>query len=312
MQVQEGYVSGFKTLFLEIDNVILGVALEIGPRILYLAPKDNPELNLFGVVPNFAIETPEGVWRIYGGHRLWVAPESMPRAYSLDDKPVTVSIENNGITIAGNPELQNSVQKFIKVSKSDIGVEVVHEIKNIGRWSIEFSCWAISLMKVGGFAIVPIKPRCVEQVFEDRCLLPDRVLALWPYTKLSDRRLILMDNYVVVKQDPQTTYPLKIGVNANPRWTAYYVDGYLFVKVLDDVEGTYPDYGSVVEVYTNNKFLELESLGPIRRIEPGGINRHREVWKVVKVGRLEPVEEDISKIESIVLKNLKLDPSKLS
>ncbi len=302
MHVWEGSVSGYKTMFLEINNMILGVALEIGPRIIYLAPKDNPELNLFGVVPDFAVETPEGVWRIYGGHRLWVAPESLPRAYSLDNKSITVSLEDEGATVVGNPEPQNSVQKFIKIRKSDIGVEVVHEIKNIGRWSIEFSCWAISLMKIGGFAVVPMKPRCVEQVFEDRCLLPDRVLALWPYTKLSDRRLILMDNYVVVKQDPQTTYPLKIGVNANPRWAAYYVDGYLFVKELNGVEGVYPDYGSMVEVYTNDKFLELESLGPIRRIEPGSVNRHKETWRVIKVGHLEPVEEDIIRIESIIVK----------
>lgn len=303
MRAWEGSVGGLKTMFLEINNMILGIALEIGPRILYLAPKDNPELNLFGVVPDFAVETPEGVWRIYGGHRLWVAPESLPRSYSLDNKPIILSLENDGATITGNPEPQNSVQKFIRVRKSDSGVEIIHEVKNIGRWAIEFACWAISLMKIGGFAVVPIKPRCVEQVFEDRCLLPDRVLALWPYTKLSDRRLILMDNYVVVKQDPKTAYPLKIGVNANPRWAAYYVDGYLFVKVLDDVEGMYPDYGSVVEVYTNDKFLELESLGLIRKIEPGNINRHREIWRVVKVGYLEPKEDDISKIESIALKS---------
>ena len=59
------------------------------------------------------------------------------------------------------------------------------------------------------------------------------------------------------------------------------------------MEATYPDFGSTVEIYTNNLFLELETLGPLRRIEPGEVNRHAELWKVIKVGLLAMTEKDV-------------------
>jgi hypothetical protein len=139
-------------------------------------------------------------------------------------------------------------------------------------------------------------------------LLPDRVISLWPYTSLNDKRLVFGEHYIFVKQDPSIEKPLKIGVKANPSWAAYYVNGLLFIKAFKAVEATYPDFGSTVEVYTNNLFLELETLGPLRRIEPGEVNRHVELWKVVKVGPLaiteKDVEEKVLPIVNNILKSL--------
>jgi hypothetical protein len=158
-------------------------------------------------------------------------------------------------------------------------------------------------MKVNGFAIIPIKPRCVDE----KCLLPDRSLALWPYTKLTDKRLVIEDNYLFVKQDPKTEKPFKIGVKANPNWAAYYVENFLFIKIFRAEEAIYPDFNSLVEVYTNNLFLELETLGPLRRVEPGDINRHREIWSIAKIGPLTMTEKDVEeKVAPIVSELLKL------
>ncbi|MCI4437702.1 MAG: hypothetical protein JHC33_12920, partial [Ignisphaera sp.] len=124
----------------------------------------------------------------------------------------------------------------------------------------------------------------------------------------NDKRLVFGEHYIFVKQDPGIEKPLKIGVKANPSWVAYYVDGFLFIKAFKSMEATYPDFGSTVEVYTNNLFLELEALGPLRRIEPGEVNRHVELWKVVKVGPLtiaeKEVEEKVLPIANDMLKSL--------
>ncbi|MCD6509691.1 MAG: hypothetical protein J7L11_04790 [Thermoprotei archaeon] len=297
--IREGTVEGFKAKIVRMGDLIIGIPVEIGPRILYLAHKDDSDINLFGVIPEFAIDTPEGKWKIYGGHRLWVSPEAMPRSYSLDDKPVDVRIRGGEVIIEGNPEPENFIRKRITIRPRSDGnsVEVIHEIENIGRWPIEFACWAISLMKKDGFAIAPIKPKRVDE----RGLLPDRVITLWPYTDLKDERLILSTNYVFMRQDPKIRDPIKIGVKANPPWAAYWTSGYLFVKKIKYEEGaTYPDFQSSIEIYTNNLFLELETLGPLRKIDPGEVNRHTEIWKVSKVGELEPSEEAIGRVKDVI------------
>lgn len=299
---EEKVVDKFRLRVFYINDLVIGVPLDFGPRILYLAPRSRPELNLFGVVPDFGVDTGEGFWRIYGGHRLWVSPEAMPRSYSLDDRSISIKIEDNTISIAGNPEPQNSVQKNITIRPStDGGVEVIHSITNIGRWPIEFSCWALSVMRRGGFAVLPIRPKPID----GRGLLPDRVISIWPYTKLTDKRLILSDNYIFIVQDPSIEKPLKIGVRVNPPWIGYFVEGYAFIKIFKYEEAPYPDFNVSAEVYTNNLFLELETVGPLRKVEPGSINTHKEIWKVVEVGDLKPAEDDIvNKLEKKLSNNI--------
>ncbi|MEM2960208.1 MAG: hypothetical protein QXU67_01245, partial [Candidatus Bathyarchaeia archaeon] len=90
MRVEEKTIEGFRVKILSIGDMLLGVACDIGPRILYLASAEKPELNLFGILPNAGVETSDGFWRIYGGHRLWSSPEAKPRSYSLDNQPVKI------------------------------------------------------------------------------------------------------------------------------------------------------------------------------------------------------------------------------
>ena len=71
MKVEERKVDGYKTKMVQINNITIGIATEIGPRILYLASNEKPKFNLFGVHPEMETQTPEGFWKIYGGHRLW-------------------------------------------------------------------------------------------------------------------------------------------------------------------------------------------------------------------------------------------------
>ncbi len=290
MNLVEGRVNGFRIVFAYFDDMVLGIATEIGPRILYLGLKGKPNLNFFGVLPDAGRETPEGFWRIYGGHRLWTSPEALPRSYSLDDKPVKVEFLDGEVRIYGNPEPENSVRKEIYIRRADGGgVEVIHRIVNIGRWPIKLSCWALSVMRKDGFAILPIEPCKVDK----EGLLPDRRISLWPYTHLTDPRLKLSDRYIFVRQDPSIPTPFKIGVRANPTWVAYWVEGHVFVKIFEDREGEYPDYGCNAEVYTNADMLELETLSPLIEIDSLEVAEHKEVWKLSEVGLMKPEVMDV-------------------
>jgi len=298
MIVEERTIEGFRVKMISINDIILGVACDIGPRILYLASAKKSELNLFGILPDAGVQTPEGFWRIYGGHRLWSSPEAKPRSYSLDDQPVRIDIENNSLTIYGNPEEKNSIQKEITIKANpDGGVRVIHKIRNIGRWPIKLACWALSVMRKNGFAIIPIKPMKVDP----EGLLPDRHVSIWPYTNIADKRLTLAGEYIFVKQDPKANLPLKIGANANPPWTAYWVEGMLFLKQFSQMEGEYPDFGCSVEVYTNPDMLELETLSPLKKIDPSDIIQHDEIWKIFNVGKIGMKPENIrEKIEPLI------------
>jgi hypothetical protein len=55
----------------------------------------------------------------------------------------------------------------------------------------------------------------------------------------------------------------------------------LFVKRFDaSADVQYPDQGFNAEIYCNDQFIELESLGPVEPIEPGQTVRHSELWEV--------------------------------
>ena len=74
-----------------IDGAEITVATEVGPRILGI--KRPGGANLFAELPGIVIETDDGPFSFYGGHRLWRAPEVAATTYLPDDDPVTVSSE---------------------------------------------------------------------------------------------------------------------------------------------------------------------------------------------------------------------------
>lgn len=77
--------------------------------------------------------------------------------------------------------------------------------------------------------------------------------------------------------------PQKIGIANKQGWAGYLKDKTLFIKRTEYKEGAlYPDYGSSMETYTADAFMEIETLGPIERLEPNGVAEHIEHWSLFK------------------------------
>ncbi len=291
--MKEKKVGELKVKELCINDVIIGIATDVGPRILFAADKKKPDFNFFGHLPEAGEETPNGYWRMYGGHRLWVSPEEMPRTYSMDDKPIKIEKTKDGVLIVGNPEKENSVQKEIEIKPHlKGGLEVIHRIKNIGKSPIIFACWALSVMRREGFAIIPFNAG-------QRGFLPDRRMVIWPYTNFTDKRLMLQDEYIFVQQNPSAKQPIKIGTIVHPSWLAYYINDSVFVKTFSREEGEYPDFGCNIEIYTNADFLELETLSPLKTVKPSESIQHMEIWNIFNVGSLKP---DSKSVENKLIK----------
>lgn len=281
METWEESYEGHRLLKARIGALIVGVALDIGPRILWLSHVEKPGVNVFGYAGNVELATEDGVWRLYGGHRLWVAPEKKPRSYSIDDKPVNIRITLDELIVEGPIEQKNCVKKIFRVRPGSYPYEIIihHEVVNICRWPIRFANWAITVMRPGGVAYIPFKPACVDR----DCLLPDRVVVFWSYTDPRDPRLVYGSDFIVVKHDPGLRKPFKIGVKGHEAVVKYTVEGLEFAKesLLENAE--YPDLGSNIEVYANAEIVELETLGPLRTVGEGEINIHVEKWRLVPV-----------------------------
>ncbi len=283
------------------DRVQLLVLTEVGPRILFFGFLG--EENEFHEIPEHSGERADQTFRVYGGHRLWVSPET-PRTYYPDNLPVVVEKQHDAFIFTAPPESMptgTGLQKEIEIKLADTGarVTVTHRIRNIGRKSTEMAPWALSVMAGAGKAILPLPPRAPMSA--DR-LLPEGILALWPYTDLADPRWKIGTKYMQLQQTSNCAGPFKEqmgGIFNSSGWGAYFRRGHLFIKKAEvEKNARYPDFGCNFELYTDTHSLEFETLGPLRKLNPGETAEHIERWWLFK--NIESGDSE-SWIDSIIL-----------
>lgn len=173
------------------------IATDIGLRILRFGFIG--EQNILHLEPLQLGATGGDDWRIYGGHRLWHAPEAMPRSYCPDNDPVQFIPIENGVTIIQPTEKTTGIQKEmdITLSYNRNYVTVVHRLTNRNLWAVELAPWALSVLSPGGMAVVPQEPFGSA----DECLVPVRAVALWPFTRIGDPRWTWGDKYIFARHD---------------------------------------------------------------------------------------------------------------
>jgi hypothetical protein len=252
------------------------VTTDVGPRVIRYGFCG--EENILGELPDDLLETELGQFKPWGGHRLWIAPESMPDSYAPDNSEVEHQVEGSDtIRLRRSPEPRTRIQKemIITLDAEGSGITIRHKIINRNLTAIDAAPWALTIMRGGGEAILPQEPYRSH----DEYLLPARPLVLWHYTDLTDPRWSIGRNYIRLRTDATLSEPQKIGIMNKQGWAAYHHHQTLFVKRFDYEEGaSYPDYGSNNEVYTAGSFIEVETLGPLRRLEPGMAAEHVERW----------------------------------
>lgn len=263
------------------ERAELLLSTSFGPRIVRYALAGG-ENALAEISPaGQAKPTPFGDdWHIYGGHRLWHAPEHPVRTYWPDNQPVKHETHGNTVTLTQPVEPNTHLEKQMAVTLDPVGarVTIVHRITNRGAFDVELALWALSVMPAGGRAIFPNAPF----VPHPEGLLPARPFVLWPYTKLNDARWTFGDRYFQLRQDPSRTDPQKLGFYCAEGWVAYARGDLVFVKTYEPAPGPHADLGCNTETFTNELFLELETLGPLVKIPPGGYSEHTERWSLFR------------------------------
>lgn len=254
-----------------------------GPRVVRLQAGGGE--NLFVEMPGRAWSTPQGVYRIRGGHRLWHAPEAYPRSYQPDNAGLVIEELPGGLRLTQPAEPATGIGKALAITLAEGAARatVRHELRNEGMWPVELAPWAISQLRPGGLAILPLGAREPQ-----RGPLPDRTLVLWPYTRWGDPRLTLADDYLLAEARVGMP-PAKLGCFGRLGWCAYLLRDTLFVKRFAPRPGLpHPDGGCNLEVYLDQYNLELETLGPLVRLAPGEAVAHTEQWELYAGVRAAP------------------------
>ena len=278
-----------KAIRLRRDGWELIAPLEIGPRILRLGPVDGP---------NILFENQEQMgksgaqeWMIYGGHRLWTAPEN-DQCYAPDNDRVSLELlPEKGCRLTGQKNETFGWQKSLEILWHPNGlIQIEHRLMNHTAKPLPVSPWCLTVLNQGGIASIPQPayvphpmdlPKGTKFAMED--YLPNRNLTLWKYTDLADARINLGRNLWTLSQK-KNTKAFKIGFRHTEGWIGYQLGDLFFAKwISHDKEATYPDRGANTELFTNGDILEIESLAPEKSVPPSSHSIHHEWWHIAKV-----------------------------
>lgn len=279
------YSSFGKCLKIENDLQEMYVTIDIGPRVIKYNLKGLPNVMKEDSERSISRSNDEidakfgkgSVWYIYGGHRFWVSPENMPDSYYPDNDAVDYEI--SGSSVLFTPPVQRATGFCLKLritmSQTTAEAEVEHILEYHGSGKVNASVWALSVMAPGGTAFA-------RQCDDQTGLLPNRYITLWPYSNPTDSRFCLGEKYISLTSVEGADCPFKVGFNNTHGTIVYVNNGCAFKKEFDTFHGKmpYPDGDCSTELYTNDAFLEAESLGALTVIESGKSTSHTERWSL--------------------------------
>jgi hypothetical protein len=238
----------------------LVVVSEIGPRILSLHWRGSPNL-LYEDGTNFGV----GDWRLYGGHRFTVAPESH-ETYAPDNTACLVKVGDRQLQLTA-PLAANGMQRtlIISAAQDGDGFDIRQVLENHSQQSWHGALWAITCVPQPG-VVAPCG---------------DSDVRFWPGTNKSDWNC--EPNYIT-----SATCGIrgKIGWHNNPAWLAS-----LQASATLVIHNPNPptamkcvDSGCNVEIFSCPEYLELETLGAEIVLAPGSHATHLQRWRLLEPG----------------------------
>jgi hypothetical protein len=265
-----------------LDNGLCWVEVlaEAGPRIVR-----------FGLTGGESIlaETPEAGWdvgygrfELFGGHRVWFAPESdrcsVPDSTGLRLQEIEDVAPGLGIRLVGATQQQIGLRKTIelRLAPDAAALDVRHILANAGKDQLELSVWPVTQLRLGGVARAELPVPA-----EGHSFTPNRLLVLWPYSSYEDERLSLTDEGIEVAANPAPM--LKVGCLSHAGRLTYAHEGQLFSITFDPaIEAPRPDMGCNVEIYCDEGCVELEAIGPLSQLAPGRSAVFDEHWELCR------------------------------
>ena len=268
----KGWQNCYRVTNGEIELIVTG---DVGPRIIRFGFVGGQ--NMFKEFAEQLGKSGEEKFQLRGGDRVWKAPEDPVATWAPDNVPVQIIPTATGLIARAPIEPLTNLQKEIEIAIAPSGttVTVSHRITNHSLFTLEFAPWALTMMAQGGIAVSGFPPRGRHPIN----LEATNPLVMWAYTDLADPRWKFTKKYLTLRQDPNNSNAQKLGSFSVDTWAAYLLNGEAFVKRSNaDPTKTYPDFGCSFETFTNNEFLEIETLGPMTKVQPEHMVEQVEQW----------------------------------
>jgi len=266
---------------LTLGEVKMVVVTEIGPRILWLSVGEGPNL-LFVAQETAGRGLGDTEWHIYGGHRLWVAPETAD-TYAPDNQPCQVTISEDCLTVLAPVPPETGLQKRLTVMACGDSFVVEQGVLNTGNALYTGAIWSLTCVEPRGVIAFPwgrdgswaLKKIVYWQRWMDHG--SDVTSRQWQPGP---------DLFRVVPTGEEG----KVGTSSPEGWIALCREDATFIKSYQWVAGArYPDEDCPVQVYTCERFVEMETLSPLTTFYPGEEVVHREIWTVT-AQRVDPAD----------------------
>lgn len=266
-----------KCLFADNGVIQVGIPLEFGLRIAHFSFLGGK--NVFFEQPKeMEAFTTEDGWRIRGGHRLWLAPESKKNDYYPDNDPIQYRIDGDAIILTQPEDPWLHVVKKFTITFAANQLHIRHRIINTGTEPLECSLWAISVMAPGGTETIPLQTRDGGAA---HCIR----VSTWFYTDLGDPRVTYTRDQIMIRQQPlDQRYKIGIGHPSGP--ISYENNGTVFTLDYPVMpEKAYPDGNVSYETFCSRYMLEMETLSPLKTVMPGASVEHPETWSIKRKER---------------------------
>lgn len=223
----------------------------------------------------------EKVWRNFGGYKTWNSPEDRwgwPPDPILDAGPATIEIKQADglptLRIIGAPSLESGIVFTKDVTLSPDGrVRLVQRMHNISGAVQTYGVWDVTQVRTPCFVAFPVRK---ESKFPN---------GFKPMMKDSgkSKQWASEDGLCIV--DCRNTETGQIGADSPGPWMVWFKDNLAYVKLFGDVKdfSAYPDDGCSIELFTSKPelgYLEMEIMGPVVSLQPGGETSLPEDWIV--------------------------------
>lgn len=248
---------------------------DVGPRILSLRAGKGPNL----LWRDASRKLGRRDWRILGGHRLWIAPES-ELCYAADTGPCKAELDGDCLTLTAPPCPQTVLEKSFRIRPLEASgwIEVLHRVRNTGHLVYPAAPWALSCVEPVGTIYFPWGQGSPAWQLKQ--------ITYWhrwgegQSTRINSPQWQPGEEWFSVSPTGEMG---KVGAAPSEGWVAQVRPEATFLKAYRVEPGaTYVDAGCSVEVFTCKRFVEMETLGPYGLLHPGETREHVERWCVLE------------------------------
>lgn len=262
-----------KCLYADNGIIEVGIPLDFGLRIGHFSFLG--EENVFYEHPNDTeIFTTEEGWRLRGGHRMWIAPES-PKVYCPDNAPISWRVEGETLILTQQEDPRLKVIKEFRLTLEGSQLKITHRVQNTGTEPLIGAVWAISVMAPGGTETIDLQLRDGGMDHWHR-------ISMWDYTSLGDPRATYTRERITLRHLPiEDKYKIGVGHPFGP--VRYENGNTVFVKEFPILpEKEYPDGNVSYEAFFSKYMTEMESLSPLHTLQPGQWMEHQETLTLLR------------------------------